>query len=218
MQQSIEGTDITIVSEKVHSFGDPTMDPYIDEFQRGGADTVFYATLPGYVSQGLIKAKAIDYAPLNLVVNPGNSYEQGIKNAGDAAEGIITLNFLKDPAAAEWADDPDVTEYKEILATYAPDLNANDYFNLQGFAWAQTLIKALELSQPTRESFMEAVRNMKDVTVKGLVDGITINTSSSDPFPIEAMVFEKFEGGQYTVQGEPVDANGKTPLIEEAIE
>lgn len=216
-KKSIEGTGIEIVSEKVHSFADPTMDPYIDEFNRAGADTVLYATLPGYVSQGLIKAKAIGFQPLNLVVNPGNSYEQGIKNAGDAANGIITLNFLKDPAAKEWANDPDIAWYKDILSKYASDLNANDYFNVQGFAWAQTLVAALEQSQPNRESFMSAVRNLKDVKIRGLVDGITVNTSPTDPFPIESMVFEKFENGAYTVEGSPVDASGKTPLISDAI-
>ena len=130
-------------------------------------------------------------------MNPGNSYEQGIKNAGDAANGIITLNFLKDPAATEWQNDDDVKWYKDTLAKYGAGLNPNDYFNLQGFAWAETLVKALEKSQPNRDSFMQAVRNLKDVKIRGLVNGVTVTTSPTDPFPIEGMVFEKFENGQY---------------------
>ena len=51
-KQSIQGSNIKVVSEKVHSFSDPTMDPYIDEFQRTGADVVLYATFAGLCVAG----------------------------------------------------------------------------------------------------------------------------------------------------------------------
>lgn len=216
-KQSIAGSNIKIVKESVHSFSDPTMNPYIDQFAQTDADVVYLATLPGYVAQSLTRMKEIGLKALPLVVNPGNSYEQGIKQAGDAAEGLITLNYVKDPAAAEWANDPEIKQYKTILAKYGKGLKANDYFNVQGFAWAQTLQRALERSKPTRASFMAAVRSMKNTRIQWLVPGAVVNTSPKDGFPIECFVYEKYSGGQYRVQGKTVCANGKTPLITGAI-
>jgi branched-chain amino acid transport system substrate-binding protein len=216
-KRSIKGSRITIVKESVHSFGDPTMNPYIDQFAQTNADVVLHATLPGFVAQALTREKEIGFNPLDLVVNPGNSYEQGIKIAGDAAEGLITLNFLKDPAAKEWANDREIKAYKRILGKYGKGLKANDYFNVQGFAWAQTLQRALEKSRPTRAGFMAAVRSMRNVDVQWLVPGAVVNTSRTDGFPVECMVFERFVRGQYRVQGKTVCANGKTPVVTSAI-
>jgi branched-chain amino acid transport system permease protein len=216
--QSIKGSKISVVKTSIHSFSDPTMNPYIDAFAQTNADTVLLATLPGYVAQSLTHAKEIGWKPLTLVVNPGNSYEQGIKVAGDAAaQGLITLNFLKDPAATEWTNDPAIKQYKRILAKYGKGLNPNDYFNVQGFAWAETLRQALAKSGPTRTSFMRAVRSMKNVKVPWLVPGATVNTSPKDGFPVECMAFERFSGSAYHIMGKTVCANGKTPLITEAI-
>jgi branched-chain amino acid transport system substrate-binding protein len=76
-----------------------------------------------------------------------------------------------------------------------------------GWAAASTMVDALKaMKEPTRDALMDAVRNM-DVEVPILLPGIGVKTSGeADGYPIEAMQIQRFEGENWKLQGEVIQA------------
>ena len=54
----------------------------------------------------------------------------------------------------------------------------------------------------TRENVMRQAANLKDLQVPLLLPGVTVNTSTTDYFPIEAAVMSKFDGEKTVPFGE----------------
>ena len=56
----------------------------------------------------------------------------------------------------------------------------------------------------TRENVMRQAANLKDLQVPLLLPGVTVNTSPTDYFPIEAAVMSKFDGEKLVPFGEVI--------------
>jgi branched-chain amino acid transport system substrate-binding protein len=69
------------------------------------------------------------------------------------------------------------------------------------------MVRALEgMEEPTRAAFMDSVRNL-DVEIPILLPGIRVKTGgSADGFPIEAMQIMRFEGENWKLQGDVIQA------------
>jgi branched-chain amino acid transport system substrate-binding protein len=69
------------------------------------------------------------------------------------------------------------------------------------------LVEALKnMEEPTREALMDSVRNM-DFRVPILLPGIQVKTSGTeDGYPIEAMQIQRFEGENWKLVGDVVQA------------
>jgi branched-chain amino acid transport system substrate-binding protein len=68
------------------------------------------------------------------------------------------------------------------------------------------MAKALEqMKEPTRASLMEAVRNL-DLDIGTMLPGNKIQTGPDDGYPIEAMQIEKFDGKNWQLQGDLIEA------------
>ena len=93
------------------------------------------------------------------------------------------------------------------LAKYEPRANPEDPNCVFGWAAAATMVEALKgMKEPTREAFMESVRNM-DMEIPILLPGINVAMSGNeDSYPIEAMQIQRFEGENWKLQGEVIQA------------
>ena len=69
------------------------------------------------------------------------------------------------------------------------------------------MIEALKgMKEPTREALMDSVRNM-ELEVPVLLPGIKVQTKGTeDGYPIEAMQIMQFEGENWKLQGEVIQA------------
>ena len=77
---------------------------------------------------------------------------------------------------------------------------------MYGWTVAQTMAKALEqMKEPTRESLMEAVRNM-DTEIGTMLPNNKIQTTPDDGYPIEAMQIIEFDGKNWKLQGDLIEA------------
>jgi branched-chain amino acid transport system substrate-binding protein len=76
-----------------------------------------------------------------------------------------------------------------------------------GWAVANTMVRALEgMEEPTREALMDSVRNM-DTEIPILLPGIKVETNGTeDGYPIEAMQIMRFEGENWKLQGDVIQA------------
>ncbi|HKD93655.1 MAG TPA: hypothetical protein VKB43_02990, partial [Gaiellaceae bacterium] len=90
---------------------------------------------------------------------------------------------------------------KKIIHNYAPDLDqefaAGDNNLVYGLGVGWTTWDALKHSgkNPTRASFMHALRNMNEKNNPFLYPKMVVKTSKTRPFPMEQLIFEKWQGG-----------------------
>ena len=116
--------------------------------------------------------------------------------------------YLKDPTDPAWKDDPEYKEWLAWMNEYYPEGDKANPFNAYAYAAAQTMEQVLKQcgNDLTRENLMKQAANVRDFRAKMLLPGITINTSPTDFYPIEAMQMQRFEGEEWVRFGEIVHA------------
>ena len=132
-----------------------------------------------------------------------------MKPAGfDNAQGIITAAYLKDPTDQQWDDDADMKAWRAFMAKYNPNGNLGDvnyvYAYSVSFLMEQTLKKCGD--DLTRENVMKQAANHQKLRVPMLLPGITVNTSPTDFYPIQAVQLPRFKGETWELFGDVMHA------------
>ena len=157
-----KGSEIEVVAEESYEVTDPTVQSQMSKLKASGADTFLNITTPKFSAQAIAATAKLGWKPLHLLNNVGASKllvltPVGLENAQD----IVSTTYYKDPEDPQWADDPAMTEYKAALKKYVPKANPNDPNHVFGWGAAATMVQALKgMKEPTREAFMESVRNL----------------------------------------------------------
>jgi branched-chain amino acid transport system substrate-binding protein len=209
-EKAIEGSDIKVVARESYEVTDPTVASQVKKLAGSGADTFLNITTPKFSAQAIATIARTDWKPLHILNNVGASKTLVLTPAGlKNAKGIVSTQYYKDPEEPNWANDPAMREYKSALKKYKPRANPNEPFHVFGWAAAQTMAKALEqMKEPTRQAFMDAVRNM-DTELPILLPGIKVQTGPDDGYPIEAMQIMRFDGSNWKLQGEVIHAEAQ---------
>jgi branched-chain amino acid transport system substrate-binding protein len=197
-------TKTMIVSEQPYETSDPTVDSQIINLKASGADVFFNVTTPKFAAQAIRKAAEIEWKPLHLLNNVSNSVGSVLKPAGlDAAKGILSTGYLKDPTDITWKDDAGYKKWSEFMTKFYPDGDRTSSFTAYGYTVAQTLQQVLKQcgDDLTRENVMKQAANLKDLELDMLLPGIKINTSANDFFPIEQMQMMRFNGETWELFG-----------------
>ncbi len=217
LQAALEGSPVEVAAVESFQESDPTINPQISKLARSGAKVFFDLAPPKFAAQAIKRNDAIGWAPRHYLPSQSNSIEATLKPAGlDRSKGVLSIAWLKDPSDPKWQDDPDVAKYRRTLSECGSNLNADDLISVQGYAQGEAVVRALENAKPTRKSFMDSVRNMKDVQLGMVLPGIKVNTGPDDPFPIESLYLEQFDGKQWKLDAQPVSLEGQTPKIQDA--
>src|SRR5881397_2826378 len=111
-----------IVSELPYEPADPTVDSQIVSLKNSGADVFFNVTTPKFAAQAIKKAHEIGWKPVHLLNNVSNSVGSVLKPAGlDAAKGVLSTAYLKDPTDSTWDNDPGKKDWIAFMDKYFPD-------------------------------------------------------------------------------------------------
>jgi branched-chain amino acid transport system substrate-binding protein len=206
-EKAIQGSNIKIVGRESYEVTDPTIGSQMSKLAASGADTFLDITTPKFSAQAIVAVAKSDWKPLHILNNVGASKTLVLTPAGlDNAKGIVSTAYFKDPEDPRWANDSAMRAYKADMKKYAPRANANDPFEVYGWAVADTMTEALkQMKSPTRDDLMEAVRNM-NYRSPILLPGIEIKTSESDGYPIDAMQVQTFNGRNWELQGQVVQS------------
>ena len=123
--------------------------------------------------------------------------------AGQAAEGALSLGFLKDPAELRWRDDPAIRLYRTLMARYASGANVGDARHVYGMAVAYETVRVLKAAgqSPARGSLLAQLRRLNDPSNPFLLPGIEVETSATERFPIEQAQLRRFTGGRWRAFG-----------------
>jgi len=205
-EDGIKGSQIKVVASESYEVTDPTVTSQIRKLASSGADVFLNITTPKFGAQAIAGVAKSGWKPLHILNNVSASKSLVLKPVGlSAAKGIVSEEYFKDPEDPTWASDAAMREYKTAMKKYSPKGNPDEPFSAYGYAVASTLVQALKnMKEPTRDSFMDAVKNM-DVQIPLLLPGVKIQTAPDDYYPIEAMQIMRFDGQNWKREGKVVD-------------
>ncbi|WP_161532914.1 ABC transporter substrate-binding protein [Bradyrhizobium sp. LCT2] len=199
-----------IVTEASYEVSDPTVDSQILKIKDAGADLFFSATTPKQAAQAIKKIAELGWHPVQIVDINATSGGAVMKPAGlDAAKGVISVNYGKDPLDPTWKDDAGMKRYLDFMAKYYPDGDKDSNFNTYGYGTAQLLAHVLQQcgDNLTRENVMKQAASLKDVTGDIALPGIKANTSPTDYRVNKQLQMMKFNGERWELFG---------PILEDA--
>jgi branched-chain amino acid transport system substrate-binding protein len=186
-----------IVAEDTYEISEPTISTHIVKLKASGADVLLNFATQKFAAQAIKATAELGWKPVQFVVNASSSVAAVLKPAGlEAAQGILTTAFLKDVSDPAFKDDPAVKSFLEFMRKYYPEGDTISNITMTGYAIAQTFEKVVQNAGDdlSRESIMRASTSLKSVKLDLLLDGIEINTSSTDYRPIKQMQVMRFQG------------------------
>jgi branched-chain amino acid transport system substrate-binding protein len=193
-----------IVKEASYETTDPTVDSQVITLQASGADVFFNVTTPKFAAQAIRKAHDIGWKPLQFLNSVSNSVGAVLTPAGlEASQGLITVEYGKDPTDPKWANDPGYKAWLAWMDKYYPSGDKKDVFNVFGYSEAMTMVQVLKQcgNDLTRENVMKQAANLHHVALPMLLPGITANTSPTDWYPIKQEQLAKFNGKTWELFG-----------------
>src|ERR1700759_1045294 len=184
-----------IVSEQVYNTTDPTIDSQIVSLKSAGADVIVIFAVPKFAAQAIRKAYDIDWHPQEFVDSVGSSIAGAIRPAGfEAAKGVISAAYQKDPADPKWRDDPEMKAWNEWMDKYNPRINKSDYYAPYGYNIGFAVVALLRQcgDDLTRENIMKQASHL-DMELPLLLPGIRLKTKPTDLRPIKQMRLGRVE-------------------------
>jgi branched-chain amino acid transport system substrate-binding protein len=194
-----------VVNESPYETTDPTVDSLVVGMKAAGCDTFVNCGIPKFAAQAIRKAAEIEWKPLHILANVGNSVAATLKPAGlENAKDIVSDFYLKDPTDPQWQNDPGYKDWVAFMDKYYPEGDKTDAGNVTGPSLSATMVQVLKQcgDDLTRESVMKQVASLKDFSVPLLLPGIKINTTPTDFAPIKQVQMGKFDGQRWSLFGE----------------
>ncbi len=190
-----------IVSSQTYNTSDPTVDSQVVSLKASGANVFFIVTVPKFSAQAIRKAYDIDWHPQEFVVSIGSSIAGAIRPAGfEAAKGIVSAAYQKDPADPQWKDDPAMQAWHAWMDKYNPRVDKSDYYAPYGYNIGFAVVQLLKQcgDNLTRANIMKQASHL-DMELPLLLPGIRLKTSPTDLRPIKQMRLVRFDGQRYVL-------------------
>jgi branched-chain amino acid transport system substrate-binding protein len=204
----LAGSKSKIVATQGFSVTQPTVAPQVALLARSGANTFFIAATPTPSIQALVVADKLGWHPkkyLNNVSATNDLMNTAAKLAGSssAVDGIISTAYTQIPDDPRYSKTPGMKLYRKVMAKYYSSGKVTDAFNVygmgQGWAFAYALKHAGK--SPTRKSLMHALVHTNTKANPFLLPGMVTKTSSTDRFPLEQAILDKFQNGHFVPFG-----------------
>jgi branched-chain amino acid transport system substrate-binding protein len=200
-EAAIEGTDVEVVASASYEPTDPTLDAQVTELAASGADALLSAVSVTPLQVGVLtKAQSLGWLPeIFLPSNTSTPATVVIPGNGAAYPAVYTTSLSKVPPSPAFAEDEDVIAYNEAFAEYGLEI-APTYTPHCAWSYAEGAILEqafLGMTEPTRASFMEALKSIEDFQAPLLLDGITVNTTDPTLPAIQGLNLVQFNGQGY---------------------
>jgi branched-chain amino acid transport system substrate-binding protein len=191
----------SIVSYQTYNTSDPTVDSQVVSLKAAGADVFVIFSVPKFTAQAIRKAYDIGWHPQEFVSSVGSSIAGAIRPAGfEAAKGVITAAYMKDPADPQWRDDPAMEAWNVWMDKYNPHVDKSDYYAPYGYNIGYAVVQLLKQcgDNLTRANLMKQASHM-DMKLPLLLPGIRLKTTPSDHRPIQQVRLVRFDGQRYVL-------------------
>lgn len=196
-----EADNIEVVGELTYEATDTSVDAQLTELAATDADVFFNAmSITPLVISSLQKAQQIGWLPSWFLPSNTSSPTAILEPGGGAAfPGIYSVSFAKAPQSPAFAEDEDVVQFLSDLKEYG------DYPDMPAFPhcmWSYMIGATLEqvfqnMEEPTRDSFMESLRNVSDFQAPLMLEGTSVNTTEDGQPAVSSVVVQKYNGKGY---------------------
>ena len=198
-----------IVRTVTYEATDPTVDSQIIQLKDSGANVFFNVSAPKAAAQGIRKAAEIDWKPVHYLNNVSASVAAVMKPAGfDNAQGIVTAAYIMDATDKAWDNNEEMKAWRTWMDKNMPQANKADANHIYGYAVAALMTETLKRcgNEMTRANLMKQAASFQKYRLPLLLPGITINTSPTDFYPIQAVQLQRFKGETWELFGEVMHA------------
>ena len=203
-----EGRIVKIVT---YEATDPTVDSQIIQLKDSGANVFFNVSAPKAAAQGIRKAAEIDWKPTHYLNNVSASVAAVMKPAGyDNAQGIITAAYIMDATDKQWDDNAEMKAWRAWMDKNMLSANKADANHIYGYAVAALMTETLKRcgDDLMRANLMKQAASFQKFRVPLLLPGITVSTSPTDFYPIQAVQLQRFKGETWELFGDVMHAEG----------
>jgi branched-chain amino acid transport system substrate-binding protein len=204
-----------IVQSRGYNLTDTSVLPQLAALRAFGADTLMIFATPTHTIRTYATLRAMGWKPARIYLNSVSATDTFITlaqaNSSPATvNGSISVQYLKDPASPDNANDAGVNQYKQIMGKYLPNAKVTDGLYLYGFAKGRSfcnLLDSIPKSKLTRPALMAKANNFTETNAMNpwFLPGVRSTTSKNDKFPISAERLIEFENGGWKPIGQLVD-------------
>jgi branched-chain amino acid transport system substrate-binding protein len=198
-----------VVKHVTYETTDPTVDSQVIQLKDTGANVFFIIAIPKFAAQAMRKAGDIGWKPAIYLNNVSSSVASAMKPAGfENVQGVITALYQMDPTDKQWADHPDMKTWVAWMKKSNPEASLQDASNVFAYSVASLMHETLKKcgDNLTRENVMKQVANFQKFKLPLLLPGITVSTSPTDFYPIQAVQLAKFSKETWELFGDIMHA------------
>ncbi|HEX2885261.1 ABC transporter substrate-binding protein [Vineibacter terrae] len=198
-----------IVKHATYEVTDPTVDSQVIQLKDSGANVFFNISIPKFAAQAMRKAAEIGWRPEQYLNNVSGQVSTTMKPAGfENVQGVITAAWLRDPTDHQWDKDPEMLVWRDWMAKYNPGGNVQDVNYVYAYAVSFTMQETLKKcgDELTRANLMRQAASHQQLHVPLLLPGITVSTSPTDFYPVQAVRLQRFKGETWELFGEVLAA------------
>ena len=212
VEMAIEGTDITIEQVETYPAGSSEVAAQMTSLNASDADVFFDGATLLACPTALQEAQDAGYEYTFVSGTCISKTLMGI--AGEAGEGAYAVTNIKDVISPEFAEDPAMVTYKEVLAEFGEEgVDPENGIVAYGYTQADILKQVLEgLPELSRGALMNAMYEIDEMTSGLMIDGSFVNTSEDDRYLAENVQLVQYDsaGGYFNYLGEVLDYEGQT--------
>jgi len=198
-----------VVKHVTYETTDPTVDSQIIQLKDSGANVFFNIAIPKFAAQAMRKAGEIGWKPAIYLNNVSSSVATAMKPAGfENVQGVLTAQYLMDPTDKQWDGNPDMKMWMAWMNKSNPGASLQDASNVFAYSVSFLMHKTLEKcgDNLTRENVMRQAANHQKLKVPLCLPGITVSTSPTDYYPIQAVQLARFKGESWELFGDIMHA------------
>jgi branched-chain amino acid transport system substrate-binding protein len=198
-----------IVKHVSYETTDPTVESQVIQLKDSGANVFFNISIPKFAAQAMRKAGDLNWKPIQYLNNVSSSVASTMKPAGfENVQGVVTAQYLMDPTDKQWDTNDDMKGWKEWMGKYNAGASLSDASNVYAFAVSTLMHETLKKcgDDLTRENLMKQAANFQKVRLKMLLPGITVSTSPTDYYPVQAVQLSRFKGDTWDLFGDVMHA------------
>jgi branched-chain amino acid transport system substrate-binding protein len=200
-----------IVGTQAYEVADADVASQLAKLKSSGADTLMLFATPKFAIFGYVGAFRLGWHPqvyvTSVSISPDIMKIARVATSRKQVEGSVSIAFVKDPTAKQWAKDRTVRLYKSIMQRFLPSAKSDDVFNYYGMAVAYTMVDTLRKAgrNLTRAGVLKAATHLNEVN-PFLLPGVRIQTSPSDYYPMDKVKLARYKSEHWQFFGNLVRA------------
>ncbi len=191
---------MTVSTALTYEVTAPTVDSQVISLAASQADVFLNITSPKFTTQAIRKAYDLGWKPLQIVPITSNFVATVLRAAGlEKCVGLISATPTKSAGDPEWANDAGYRDWLTFMKRYYPEGDITEQLNLSGYNIAVLMEKVLRDcgDDLTPARVLRQATTLRDVTLPGLIPGITVSTSPEDYRIIRQLRLQRFDGTRW---------------------